>query len=111
MKKILVIFGTRPEAIKLAPVIAKLRDAAVVEVCVTAQHRQMLDQALEAFNIVPDYDLDIMTDNQGLCDLSAQILSSLGAVLVRQDPISFWFRATPLRHPWERYRLFTIGSL
>ena len=81
MKKILAIFGTRPEAIKLAPVIAKLRDAAVVEVCVTAQHRQMLDQALEAFNIVPDYDLDIMTDNQGLCDLSAQILSSLGAVL------------------------------
>jgi UDP-N-acetylglucosamine 2-epimerase (non-hydrolysing) len=86
MKKILAIFGTRPEAIKLAPVIAKLRSEAVVKVCVTGQHRRMLDQALQVFNIDPNYDLDIMTDNQGLCDLSAQVLTSMSKVLDSSEP-------------------------
>ena len=69
MIKVLSIFGTRPEAIKMAPLIKKLeenKDIANI-VCVTAQHREMLDQVLRAFNVVPDYDLQIMKDKQDLC--------------------------------------------
>ena len=64
-KKILIVFGTRPEAIKMAPVVSRLRLCAGVEVfvCVSAQHRQMLDQVLELFEIRPDYDLDLMVPN------------------------------------------------
>ena len=64
MKKIMLIFGTRPEAIKICPLIQELRRRPSLRtvVCVTAQHRQMLDQVLEAFRIVPDYDLNIMKD-------------------------------------------------
>ena len=67
MKKILIIFGTRPEAIKMAPVVLRLKEAAAfqVKVAVTAQHRQMLDQVLDLFGIVPDYDLDLMTPGPG----------------------------------------------
>ena len=68
MKKVLIIFGTRPEAIKMAPVIFSLKSAFNVRVCVTAQHRKMLDQVLELFSIHPDYDLDVMKNNQDLFD-------------------------------------------
>ncbi len=62
MKKVLTIFGTRPEAIKMAPVVSELRRSASLDVgvCVTAQHRQMLDQVLDLFEITPDHDLDIL---------------------------------------------------
>ena len=65
-KKIMLIFGTRPEAIKMCPLVRELkaRDEAQTVVCVTGQHRQMLYRALEAFSVVPDYDLSIMTDSQ-----------------------------------------------
>lgn len=88
MKKILTIFGTRPEAIKMAPVIAELRksEALDVGVCVTAQHRQMLDQVLDLFEIEPDHDLDIMQPNQTLDQLTARVLTGIGAVLDKIRP-------------------------
>ena len=82
--RILSVFGTRPEAIKMAPVvreIAKHPDSFESRVCVTAQHREMLDQALDLFAIRPDYDLDLMQRNQSLPDLTARILSGLQPVL------------------------------
>ena len=88
MKKILVVFGTRPEAIKLAPVICALErnpDVAVVP-CVTAQHRQMLDQVLSFFQMRPAYDLNIMLVDQPLHDLTAQVLVRLSEVMERERP-------------------------
>lgn len=78
-RKISIIFGTRPEAIKLIPVILKLREVNTfdVNICVTAQHREMLDQVLEIFSIVPDTDLDLMKSNQTLSSLTSTIISSI----------------------------------
>ena len=86
--KILVVFGTRPEAIKMAPVVLALRkDAAFdVKVCVTAQHRSMLDQVLRLFDITPDYDLDLMTSSQTLEGISALILKTLSQILDCDKP-------------------------
>jgi len=84
MKKILVVFGTRPEAIKMAPVIQKLKkeeDYYETRVCVTAQHREMLDQVLDLFKINPDYDLNIMQPDQGLDEVASKILIKLNPVL------------------------------
>lgn len=81
--KILSVFGTRPEAIKMAPVVKALESAPTVAsaVCVTAQHRDMLDQVLNLFAITPDYDLDIMRDNQDLTHITSEVLVGLGKVL------------------------------
>ena len=68
MKTLLVVIGTRPEAVKMAPVIQKLNKEYVVKVCCTGQHREMLDQVLSVFEIIPDYDLDLMSKNQNLED-------------------------------------------
>ena len=86
--KLLFVFGTRPEAIKLAPLVRefKNRKNAEVKVCVTAQHRQMLDQVLEFFDIVPDYDLNIMKPNQTLFDVTANGLKALEQVLTDFGP-------------------------
>lgn len=84
MKKILLVFGTRPEAIKMAPLVkAFQKDTEHFEtrVCVTAQHRQMLDQVLEVFGITPEYDLNIMAPNQDLYDITAKVLMGLREVL------------------------------
>ena len=84
MKKILLVFGTRPEAIKMAPLVkAFQKDTEHFEtrVCVTAQHRQMLDQVLEVFGITPEYDLNIMAPNQDLYDITAKVLLGLREVL------------------------------
>lgn len=84
MKKILLVFGTRPEAIKMAPLVkAFQKDTEHFEtrVCVTAQHRQMLDQVLEVFGITPDYDLNIMAPNQDLYDITSKVLMGLREVL------------------------------
>jgi len=82
-RKILIVFGTRPEAIKMAPVVQALAaDPAIdARVCVTAQHRQMLDQVLELFSIRPEYDLDIMRPGQGLYDITSNVLLELRPVL------------------------------
>lgn len=86
--KILSVFGTRPEAVKMAPIVRQLQDTAGIEsrVCVTAQHRQMLDQVLELFQIKPDYDLDLMRDNQSMAQISAGIFTHLDPVLAEFNP-------------------------
>ena len=91
MKKIMTVFGTRPEAIKICPLVneMKKRNGLSVIVCVTGQHRQMLDQVLKTFDVVPDYDLNIMKDRQTLFDITSNILNSIKAVLeeVRPDVV------------------------
>jgi UDP-N-acetylglucosamine 2-epimerase (non-hydrolysing) len=88
INKMLCIFGTRPEAIKMAPVVLRLKEAGTfeVKVAVTAQHRQMLDQVLGLFGIVPDYDLDLMTPDQDLFDITVRVLEGLKEVLIRERP-------------------------
>ena len=83
MKKIMLVFGTRPEAIKMCPLVNELKSRKNVEtiVCVTGQHRQMLDQVLNAFEVVPDYDLSIMKDKQTLFDITSNILTGINSVL------------------------------
>jgi len=86
--KILSVFGTRPEAVKMAPIVRLLKDTPEIEsrVCVTAQHRQMLDQVLELFHIKPDYDLDLMRENQSIAQISASIFTHLDPVLTDFQP-------------------------
>src|ERR1035441_9056775 len=89
MIKVLLVFGTRPEAIKLCPVLLQLRRLSRdfhVQCCVTAQHRSMLDQVLEVFDVVPDFDLDLMQPAQSLAQLSAGILESLENILFSERP-------------------------
>jgi UDP-N-acetylglucosamine 2-epimerase (non-hydrolysing) len=88
LKKISVIFGTRPEAIKLVPVILELKKSPdiVCEVCITAQHREMLDQVLEIFGIVPDTDLDLMEPNQELASFAAKAIVHLDGYLKKSRP-------------------------
>ena len=88
MKKIMLVFGTRPEAIKMCPLVNELKreEAFQVVVCVTGQHRQMLDQVLEAFQVEPDYDLSIMKERQTLFDVTENVLQSLKEVLERERP-------------------------
>ena len=89
MQKILSIFGTRPEAIKMAPVIKELVNNPTQfksVVCVTAQHREMLDQVLNLFNIHPDHDLNIMKPKQNLFDVTCNVLKGLKKVLLEEHP-------------------------
>ncbi len=88
MIKVMTVFGTRPEAIKMAPLVKELQKREEIEtiVCVTAQHRQMLDQVLEAFDITPDYDLDIMKAGQTLSSITADVLIKLEEVLKECAP-------------------------
>lgn len=91
MKKVMLVFGTRPEAIKMCPLVNELKTRKGIEtvVCVTGQHRQMLDQVLEAFSVVPDYDLSVMKDRQTLFDVTTNILNRIREVLetVRPDVV------------------------
>jgi len=86
VKRVLFIFGTRPEAIKLCPIVRYMRAAAATEVkvCVTAQHRSMLDQVLECFEVRPDFDLDLMTPGQTLAGLTARVFTSLDPLLASE---------------------------
>ena len=88
MKKIMLVFGTRPEAIKMCPLVNELKTRPNLEtvVCVTGQHRQMLDQVLEAFHVQPDYDLSVMKQNQTLFDITANILMGIKSVLEEVRP-------------------------
>lgn len=88
MKTVMVVFGTRPEAIKMCPLVNELktREGLKTVVCVTGQHRQMLDQVLEVFHVVPDYDLSIMKAGQTLFDITTSILKSIGQVLDEVKP-------------------------
>ncbi|MFV0362242.1 MAG: non-hydrolyzing UDP-N-acetylglucosamine 2-epimerase [Suipraeoptans sp.] len=88
MKTVMLVFGTRPEAIKMCPLVNELKTRKNINtvVCVTGQHRQMLDQVLEAFHVVPDYDLSIMKDKQTLFDITTNILNRIGDVLDEVKP-------------------------
>ncbi len=88
MKKIMVVFGTRPEAIKMCPLVKELRRRKGIEtiVCVTGQHRQMLDQVLKIFDVIPDYNLSIMKDNQTLFNVSINILDKIKIILETVKP-------------------------
>ena len=88
MKKIVLVFGTRPEAIKMCPLVNELKKHEELQtvVCVTGQHRQMLDMVLEAFDVIPDYDLSIMKDKQTLFDVTTNILNRIKEVLEKEKP-------------------------
>ena len=88
MKRIMLVFGTRPEAIKMCPLVLELKKRKSLKtiVCVTAQHRQMLDQVLKTFGVVPDYDLNIMKDRQTLFDITTGVLNGLRTVLEEAKP-------------------------
>ncbi|GAA0781400.1 non-hydrolyzing UDP-N-acetylglucosamine 2-epimerase [Hathewaya limosa] len=86
--KVMAIFGTRPEAIKMCPLVNELkkRDEFDCKVCVTAQHREMLDQVLEVFNLTPDYDLNIMKNKQTLCSITTNVLNGLNDIFIKEEP-------------------------
>lgn len=88
MKKVMLVFGTRPEAIKMCPLVKELKTRPNVQtiVCVTGQHRQMLDQVLETFDVTPEYDLSIMKDRQTLFDVTVNILERIREVLEKERP-------------------------
>lgn len=88
MKKVMLVFGTRPEAIKMCPLVKELKKRSTIEtiVCVTGQHRQMLDQVLEVFQVFPDYDLSIMKERQTLFDVTVNILERIKTVLEKVKP-------------------------
>ena len=86
LKKVLIVFGTRPEAIKMAPVVRALKKEFNIDVCVTAQHREMLDQVLALFKIVPDYDLNIMKPGQDLFYVTSNVLLGMKDVLLKVNP-------------------------
>ena len=89
MKTIMLVFGTRPEAIKMAPLVKALQacaDSFKTVVCVTGQHREMLDQVLRIFDIQPDYDLNIMRQGQDLYDITARVLTGMRDVLKEVQP-------------------------
>ena len=111
--KISVVFGTRPEAIKLIPGVLKLKevDEFDVNICVTAQHRQMLDQVLEIFNIIPNTDLDLMKANQTLSSLTSTILTSIDNYFDEYKPdlvIVQGDTTTVMSVSIERLRLHTL---
>ena len=88
MRTIMLVFGTRPEAIKMCPLVNELKNRIGIKtvVCVTGQHRQMLDQVLDIFNVVPDYDLSIMKDKQTLFDITTNVLNGIKSVLEKEKP-------------------------
>ena len=128
MKKVMLVFGTRPEAIKMCPLVNELKTRTNVEtvVCVTGQHRQMLDQVLEAFNVTPDYDLSIMKDKQTLFDITTNILSGIADVLDEVKPdvvlvhgdtsttfvtaLSCFYKQIPVGHVEAGLRTYNIWS-
>lgn len=88
MKKIMLVFGTRPEAIKMCPLVNELKSRENIKtiVCVTGQHREMLDQVLEVFRVIPDYDLSVMKEKQTLFDITSNILTKIKIVLEEERP-------------------------
>lgn len=129
MKKILVVFGTRPEAIKMAPLLKEMYnhpDKLEVILCVTGQHREMLHQVLDIFNLVPDYDLSLMQNGQDLFDISARVLTGMRDVLNEVEPdlvivhgdtttstmvaLASFYKKIPVAHVEAGLRTFDIYS-
>ncbi len=125
----MTVFGTRPEAIKVCPLVKEMknREGLKVVVCVTAQHRQMLDQVLSTFGVVPDYDLNIMKDRQTLFDITTNILNGIKAVLETERPdvvlvhgitsttfvtaLTCFYMQIPVGHVEAGLRIYNIYSL
>lgn len=128
MKKIMIVFGTRPEAIKMCPLVLELKSRKNVQtiVCVTGQHRQMLDSVLYAFQVEPDYDLSIMQSGQTLFDITARILTRMREVLETEQPdlvlvhgdttttftaaLSCFYRQIPVGHVEAGLRTYNLES-
>ena len=128
MKKVMLVFGTRPEAIKMCPLVNELKTRKQLEtvVCVTGQHRQMLDQVLEAFQVEPDYDLSIMKERQTLFDVTTNILNNIKEVLEKEKPnvvlvhgdtsttfvtaLACFYLQIPVGHVEARLRTYNIYS-
>lgn len=127
-RKVLVVFGTRPEAIKMCPLIKELQKRPGIEtiVCVTGQHRSMLDQVLIAFDIIPDYDLSIMKEQQTLFDITIAVLNGIGEILKKVEPslvlvhgdtsttfataLAAFYRNIPVGHVEAGLRTYDIHS-
>jgi UDP-N-acetylglucosamine 2-epimerase (non-hydrolysing) len=128
MKTVLLVFGTRPEAIKMCPLVNELKTRKGLKtlVCVTGQHRQMLDQVLKAFHVIPDYDLSIMKERQTLFDVTCNILTSIKPVLEKERPdvvlvhgdtsttfttaLACFYLQIPVGHVEEGFRTYDIYS-
>ena len=110
--KVMTVFGTRPEAIKMAPLVKELKSRPEIEqiTCVTAQHRQMLDQVLETFHIVPEYDLDIMKQGQTLNEVVQRVLGSIGEVLEKERPDIVLVHGDTTTHLPVHWRHITVRS-
>ena len=128
MKKILLVFGTRPEAVKMCPLVIELkrRESFNTVVCVTGQHREMLDSVLDAFNVIPDYDLSIMDSGQTLFDITSKVLTGMREVLTSERPdlllvhgdttttfaaaIAGFYLGVPVGHVEAGLRTYNMGS-
>lgn len=128
MIKVLVVFGTRPEAIKMCPLVKELRFYKEIEckVCITAQHREMLDQVINLFDIDVDYDLNIMKTNQTLADISISVLQGISEIIEREQPnivlvhgdtttsfsaaISAFYKKIPVGHVEAGLRTYNMNS-
>ena len=128
MKTVMLVFGTRPEAVKMCPLVNELKRRKTVKtvVCVTGQHRQMLDRVLKAFDVIPDYDLSVMQDKQTLFDITTNILNRIQAVLeeVRPDVVllqgdtstafaaalACFYQQIPVGHVEAGLRTYSIGA-
>ena len=124
--KILIIFGTRPEAIKMAPLVLRLSQEVEVKVCVTGQHRQMLDQVLELFQITPNYDLNLMKPNQNLANLTGEVLNGVTQILQKEKfdwvlvqgdttstiagAMASFYQKVPVGHVEAGLRTFNLNS-
>ena len=108
MKKVLVIFGTRPEGIKMCPLVLELKKSEKLQtvVCVTGQHKEMLNQVLDIFHVVPDYDMAIMKKGQDLTDVTTAILTGMREILKRKNRTLCWYMEIlqlHLQHPWLHF--------
>ena len=126
MKKILITFGTRPEAIKMAPLVAELKKFNQIKICITSQHRSMLDQVLKLFNISTDYDLNIMQLDQDLFDVTSNIMNKMKKIISNEKPdlvlvhgdtttalavaMSCFYLKTPIGHIEAGLRTYDIFS-
>tara|TARA_B100000989_G_scaffold299054_1_gene292603 strand:+ start:22776 stop:23897 length:1122 start_codon:yes stop_codon:yes gene_type:complete len=126
VNKILVVFGTRPEAIKMCPLVNNLKQNFDVSVCVTAQHREMLDQVLEIFEVKPDFDLDSMKNDQDLFDITSRVLLRLGNIIEEVNPdlllvhgdttttlasaMAAYYKKVPIGHVEAGLRTYNIHS-
>lgn len=108
--KVMSVFGTRPEAIKMAPLVKQLEKTPEIEsiVCVTAQHREMLDQVLEIFDLHPQYDLNIMQSRQTLAGITTRALTGLEEVMGQENPISSSSMGIPLPPSQAHWRHIII---